>query len=297
MTELLPDPVPWLRFQCYFVGLPKTGSTSLAWLLGNYRTRHEWQMPRLMSLGFARLDGALDDRAFWQSAGPRLSAPRLEFDDTTCNWLYADLLVQHFPAARYVWALRHPVDWAMSIIDMGYRQMEVTRLGVGSREGWLDAMAFYAGGPVDIDVRQRQDSTELIDALLRAWESHMRLVSARIPSDLTTIVRTRRLDSSGQRIAADLRIDPRTLKRGPGPENRAPVRFNHLANCDIDALEDVYLSHCAELVERWLPDESSVSPRFPASDLGHARDWDEYAASTMAWARGAAAGSVGWRPE
>lgn len=286
--------LPWLRFQAYTVGLPKTGSTSLASVFGAFRTRHEWQMLTLVDAGIARGEGRIDDEAFWAATRDRLVPPVLEMDAATSHHLYADALATRFPHARFVHVIRDARSWANSMLDMGWRMRRArARLGMGA-EDWAAASLMYAGAAVTVDDGIADGGHEadagdlalareaaLLPGLLATWHRHMRAVPAAIPHERRLTIRLEELSDSWPAIAAFVGADQELLRPERDRERRAPARFDRFLVDPVATLA-AYERTAAPTMALTFPDEHE---RLIADLRGGASagDWPAYRAAVDAW--------------
>ena len=158
---------PWLRFQAYSVGLPRTGSTSIAALFGRYRTGHEWQLMELVGPALARRRGELGDEEFVRATGCRLVPPPLEMDSATCHHLYADLLGRLLPGAVFLLTMRDVRSWVSSFLDMALGQRIAFRLTGRPPSRWHDVYPpFLTEGVCDLE--GRGDDRAALPPLMRA---------------------------------------------------------------------------------------------------------------------------------
>src|ERR1043166_5506594 len=88
------------RFHAYNVGLPKTGTTSVAGIFSNYRTWHEFLF---LETGRAVADwvtGVISDEQLKVFLQERDAIGGLEMDSSSYNHNYAHFLAEIFPQAR-----------------------------------------------------------------------------------------------------------------------------------------------------------------------------------------------------
>jgi len=267
------------------VGLPKTGSSTLAALLGGFRTRHEWDMLRLLDLGLRLRGGELTAEEFKREAGARLFPPRLEFDDATCHHLYADVLVGHYPDARFVLTARDPLGWANSMVDMGLRQRALLAMAAEGRVDLTRAMTHYAGGAWDLELDTCPDPTDVVVELLRAWGEHADRMAAVLPGERTLVLRTERLDDAAPAVAAFLGAPEPSLVPA-GRRNRAPARIDHVAGSDRDRVRQAMVQWCASGIDALAPDWTArVAAALDAPDgrPAYQEQWSSYAKSVRPW--------------
>lgn len=284
----MPDHPPWLRFQAYVVGLPKTGSTSLATLFGRYRSGHEWQLSTLVGPGLARRRGDLGDEEFLRATGRRLTHPSLEMDSATSHYLYADLLCRRFPRAVFLHTVRDVRSWVSSLLDMVLRKRIGRRMvGIPYSVWESEYLAVMTEGAYDLDPGNCGDDRSSLAPLMRTWASHLRTMAALLPPDRSLRIRTRDIPHRLPEIAALVGVPASTLRADLAHANRAPLRFDRFAALYGDDLQAAYDEHCADLMAELFPEEHAAwIARDEAGDPA-APDWPAYFAEVEAWVAGA----------
>lgn len=208
------------RFHLFGVGLPKTGTTSLAAMFRQHRWGHErWFADAVMAIDAARHGDGGDLRRF---IGWRDRATRLECDSASFHHFWIDDLVEMYPDARFVWTVRSPVDWLESLLSM-----------------WLRNDAFHPDGPWPPEQRVlgrmmlgevfdealfrspaslARSAGDVVEAGLRFWAGHTRRVMRRLPADRSLIFATKQLGPARPRLAALAGVPVDSLH--PAHENR-----------------------------------------------------------------------------
>lgn len=280
------DHPPWLRFQAYLVGLPKTGSTSVAAMFGNYRSAHEWQMAVLIRHGIARLRGDLDDAGFLQAVGPRLTSPRLEMDSATCHHLYADVLRDEYPNALFVHTIRDVHSWVNSALDMLLRKrIARRRLGIDDSDWERAYVEHLTAGTYDLAGDDGDGDVAAVPALMRYWSTHLHTMAEVVPPERTLRLRTADLSRSIGDVAAFVGVKPATLRADLSHVNRASLSFDRFAAVDAAEIRTVYADCCAEVMAESFPVEHRAwldrqRRRTAATDTP---DWQAYVRATEAW--------------
>ena len=281
---------PWLRFQAYVVGLPKTGSTSMATLFGNYRTGHEWQLIDLVDLAMARHRGEIDDEAFLKAAGRRLVPPSLEMDSATSHCLYADLLARTFPHAVFMHTVRDVRSWVSSLLDMLLCKRIGRKIaGLAYTRVEIEYISLRTEGTYDVDRDDREDDRVALAPMMRYWASHIREMAAVLPPDRSLRLRTRDIASRLPQIAALAGVPASTLRADLSHSNRAPLRFDRFAAFDGDELRAAYDAHCAELMAELFPEEHAAFVSRRPDDEEGSLAWTTYLESVRTWAADAVA--------
>jgi len=116
--EGVPASLPPRRFHLIGVGLPKTGTTSLAYLFRPFRWGDEFLFAESIERLIAWKDGGLDRDGIRRWLALRAEAGALELDSTSFNHYFLDILVELHPDARFVYTRREAVSWADSFLNM-----------------------------------------------------------------------------------------------------------------------------------------------------------------------------------
>lgn len=273
---------PWLRFQAYVVGLPKTGSTSLATVFGRYRSGHEWDLMDLVETGLQYRQGDLDDVDFWHATGRRLDPPALEMDSATSHYLYADLLAERFPKAVFVHSVRDVGGWVSSVLDMVLRKRLARRLLDIPYSRWESQyLALMTEGRYDLDPTSVEDDSASLAPLMRYWAAHMSRMPTVLPADRTLVVRTGDIRHRLDDLAALAGVPASTLRDDLAHANRAPLTINRFSVFGDDEVQSAYDEHCSGIMAAMFPQEHAAWPiSRPAAS---ATDWDAYVAALEEW--------------
>lgn len=279
---------PWLRFQAYVVGLPKTGSTSIATVFARYRSAHEWDLMPLVGLGVQYRTGEIGAEELWDRAGRRLDPPGLEMDSATSHHLYADVLAERFPQARFVHTVRDVRGWTTSLLDMVLRKRLARRMiDVPYSEWERSYLAYLTDGAYLLDPGSADDDRAAVVPLMRYWAAHVRDMAARLPADRTLVLRTRDIAHRTDALAALVAVPVESLRVDLSHANRAPLTLDRMGAFDSPAIRAAYDEHCADLMAALFPEEH-------AAWLGSAgrttpADWDGYVADLTEWVAAAVA--------
>lgn len=286
---------PWLRFQAYFVGLPKTGSTSIFAVFANYRAAHEYRLMELARWGVARRRGELSDVQFLAACGDRLVPPRLELDSTTTHHLYPEVLAETFPTARFIHAVRDVGSWVGSALDMMLRKKLARRyLELPFAQWEANYQREVTGEPYYLQA-DLTDDYRAIAHMMRFWAAHMRDIPRLLPPSRLLQLRTRDIGSSLDQLADFVDIPVASLRPELTEMNLAPLRFDRFAAGITPEIRATYLEHCAAPMAQWFPDEHQgwlarlaepLSP--PGLALAGRPDWEQYLRELGDWVADAA---------
>lgn len=271
---------PWLRFQAFVVGLPKTGSTSLATIFGNYRTGHEAGTAELIGSGLRWLSGEIDEAGFWRETSPRLTSPTLEMDSATCHHLYAELLVARFPHAVFIHSVRDVGGWMSSLLDMSVRyRVARSVLPMKHKPEHVQFMDRVTGGELsNLRTAQASEAATIVP-MMRYWAAHLSELPLILPPERALLVRTRDIANRLDDLARLCGVPPATLRADLSHSNRAPFTLRRLALYDSAEVRAAYEHYCAGIMASMFPEEhAQIWDQSLSLD-----DWHEHVEATTAW--------------
>lgn len=239
------------RFHVYGVGLPKTGTVSLAGLFGNYRSYHEFHQWETHQMVIRRNRGDISRERFSGFLKEReLLGGLLEMDAAHFNRHYIDVLQEAFSEARFICLIRDCYSWVNSFVNY---------FVVPEREA-IQSKELPNGMPFDIPRGAMEAKHELvnnfhkyIDGPLSFWASSYRDMLAKLPHGRSLIIRTHELSQKVDEIAHFAGVSPDTLIKERSHLNRAKYTVNVLRNLDRDFLKVKFREHCSDLMERFFP--------------------------------------------
>ena len=238
------------RFHAYNVGLPKTGTTSVAGIFSNYRTRHEFLF---LETGQAVADwvtGVLSDEELKSFLQQRDAFGRLEMDSSSYNHHYAHFLTELFPDARLLLTIRDCYSWLDSLFNL--------TLALG--KDLADEAIVYGQRSFGIAMTKDMLSTpeafiqnipEYLEGFVRLYARANRHVLEHLPAGRSLVVRTQDLSSSLDRLAAFAGVDPRTLRTEKSHLFPADRRFDVLNALDERLVEDLVELHCRPVMNEF----------------------------------------------
>ena len=201
----VPASLPTRRFHLVGVGLPKTGTTSLAHLFQPFRWGDEFLFAETVERLIAWRAGKLDRDGTRRWLALRAEAGALELDSASFNHYFLDILVELHPTARFVYTRRDAVSWADSFLNMvlrhgtnhrGYRwpewQVELGRLMAPS----FDPGQFTSPEHLRFALRP------LAEELLGFYARETARIEAALPPERSLVIATDGLSTSLDTIAA-----------------------------------------------------------------------------------------------
>lgn len=239
------------RFHVYGVGLPKSGTVSLAGLFGNYRSCHEFHQWETHQTIIRYNSGAISREQFRGFLKEReLLGGLLEMDAAHFNRHYIDVLQEEFPEAKFICLIRDCYSWVNSFVNYF---VVPEREAVQSRE-------LPNGMPFDIPRGAIEAKNELvnnfhkyIDVPLSFWSSSYRGMTEKLPPGRSLIIRTHEISQKTDDIARFVGIPPNKLVKEQSHLNKAKYTVSVLRNLDRDFLQAKFREHCSGLMERFFP--------------------------------------------
>ena len=220
-----------LRPVVFGLGLPKSGTVSLARLLRAYgNSRHEPGASELIGAILNHQEGLLDELAL---AGFLLGRDRrlgLDAEVSQLLMFVADQLVELFPNARFILTVREPLSWLNSIANH-HRSMDNDGPGM---DGWRRLNRYRFGSADEAGAPDPLTEQGLFSAnsYLSYWRLHLETVERAVPMERLLVVRTDQLSDSTGRIEEFVGLPAGSLDRGDRGrviENRGRDKVDLLA--------------------------------------------------------------------
>lgn len=217
-TGLSPSNGLSRRFHAYNVGLPRTGTSSIATLFGQYRSVTEFKEQETVEHIVAWQGGGLSAEAFRDYVLRRDGEGQLEMDSASFNHFYLDILVDMFPQAKFVFTMRDCYSWINSFLSLllRWRQRFLTRglempawmtdygrllFGDFSWAGFASSEALRASVP------------DLVEPFIRCWSIYNLRVLERLPPERSLIIRTHDLSHRLDELATFIGVPRTSLTR------------------------------------------------------------------------------------
>ena len=238
------------RFHAYCVGLPKSGTSSIAGIFSGYVSCHEFMVRETVEHLIRFNRGELSDRQMRSFVRRRDTLGLLEMDSASFNGAYLDFLRDEFPSAKFIFTIRDCYSWLDSLLNMVlYRGR--------TWAPWAQAYVQFLFGLKPSMYRSRRSLLEsldtVLDGLLSFWASRNREILANLPPTRSLIVRTSRISDSIQGMASVIGIPVASLNKDCTHAFRAVKKYNLLRDLDYSMLEGRFDLHCAALREEIFP--------------------------------------------
>jgi hypothetical protein len=232
------------RFRAYTVGLPRSGTGSVAAIFGAYRSAHEARARQVLSAvaGGGDLPAVLLARD--EEAG-------LEMDSASFHHHYPGFLAGRFPEARFLFTVRDWRPWAESFLHLLLWLRPMLR-------PWMhDYLRGGMGLPLESrDLASPDDMAaalpRMVGPLLDFWAEANARVLDHLPSGRSLILRTDELSSSLEALAALVGVPPSSLQ--PAHRNRGGARPPLLESLPSGWLAAEVETRCGPVRARLFPE-------------------------------------------
>ncbi|MFP4028644.1 MAG: sulfotransferase [Candidatus Brocadiia bacterium] len=250
--SLLPRFHKERAFHAYCVGLPRSGTHSIAATLRNFRSAHEPMCSTTIDHSIEYFRCGMGYRFSRDIMLTRDKYLYLEMESAHYLELMVPLLVEIFPRAKFIMTVRNPIEWLVSEINQ--------RLRGSGRRCFRKQIAFIYGGyggrrpSIERDLGENQYLYPLAN-YFRYWRDHQQRVIESVPKERLLVVRTEDLSDSWDDIANFLGIKQQELCLEYG-------RSHSFDNYEIRVLEkiprsyvkELALKHCQPFLSRLYPD-------------------------------------------
>lgn len=243
-------PKPKRQFHAFCVGLPRSGTHSLAYIFEeHYRAEHEPLRPELIVNLVDFINGRHSKEKMRNIL--RYRDKRLKLDLESCHFLHhvIEILVPLFPDAKFILTIREPMSWLASEINQNYHTRSNKFCTV--IEGLRYQNHTFSQ---DYDALKSLPNIYPILSYLNYWKEHISRVLSAVPTERLLIVDTFQIPEEIYRIANFLDIPEDTLN--PEKMWSGQRKKNHIQLYDLVDREQVFadvLKHCGNFIEENLP--------------------------------------------
>ena len=244
------------RLRLYVVGLGGSGTTSLTYIFGNYRSAHECEPGRMVPLtNAARYGDMTPARRRWEMRRRSLRFG-LEVDSAAFLSPFVPELAELYPRARFVVMIRDCFSWMDTRLEKWLRSGVnlTTTDDLRAQFRWTEYGVVYAVAPSPEDAPLVDRDLPPVGTLAKRWAAAVSDVLTTAPPDRTLVVRTEDIDTSIERLAQLCSVDASTLVRGVH-RNAAPRRERLLSQVSREHVLHQAEQWCAPLMEQfWGPE-------------------------------------------
>jgi hypothetical protein len=248
------------RFQAYCIGSAKSGTHSLAAIFAcGYASRHEAEHSRMIRAAIARADGSRKESALRCYLIRRDRRLCLEMDSSQLNGVFADLLADSFPQARFVLTIRDCYSFLDSVINH--------QLARPASDSWKQFRELRFGG-FEHSAHARilaERGLYPLDGYLAYWARHNTRALEQVPPERLLVIRTHEIRQSIPRLAEFLDIPAETIDASQSHAYPAAGRFGIVAQIDRGFLDDRIEAHCGPLMRRFFPEIMELKRPSPSA--------------------------------
>jgi len=238
------------KFELYGIGLPKSGTHSIADMFGpTFRTQHEADSHEMIGAIIDVRDGRLSSDYMLDYLTRRRRRLKVEVDASHFDAHVLEYLVSISARARFVLTLRDPYRWLDSFINhsiahdahpqwIAFRDMRFNRPNL-------------THPPEERALKDRGLYT--LDGYLAYWRWHVERCLRIVPEERLLVVRTEDLSARAADVARFAGLPDFTPELQRTHSYRAARRFGILNDLDPDYLHDKVTDVCGGLVEKLCP--------------------------------------------
>ena len=206
-------PRPQRQFQLYSVGLPRTGTSSLANIFANFRSANEFQEKETMEIVTAHRFGRTSTQDFHSFLNNRDTDGHLEMDAASFNHFYLDYLVQQYPQAGFIFSVRDPYGWTNSYMKLLLRWRQIFG---DTPPQWTNDYGRMIFNDFEWATFQSEDTLSkniqaTAEQFIIHWSEANRRILGLLPPERSLVIDTDKLSHSLGHIAEFAHIAPSTL--------------------------------------------------------------------------------------
>ena len=204
---------PPRQVHAFSVGLPKTGTTSIAKMMV-CNSAHEPETHTLLHIHDRHLAGLMTPIDQARVLRARDSVLWLELESNHMFGLVIDALVLAFPEAKFILTVREPRSWLESQINQHYEQGHIEPFRTAYKR-------MYGGVPTSTyDEKLTSKGLYGVSGYLQHWGAQNRKVLASVPNDKLKVVWTHHITEQADEIAEFLGLD--SVEQVNAHRNRRP---------------------------------------------------------------------------
>ena len=247
------------QFHVYNVGIPKTGTTSIANLFREYKTGHEFMFGETVEHIIAYYDRRIATETFRKYIRFRDCKGKFEMDSSSFNHYYLDILEEEFPDVKFIFTIRDCYSWLNSYLNMLLRWRVYHQTAQSMIPTWQIEYGRFQFGAFDPDDFASPQALKLrlpdmLDGFLRCWSEYNTRVLDRLPAERSIVIRTHEISGSLVKLAYFVDVAENKLAAAAKHSNYGSDKMNVLGFIDRDLLEDRCNHYCSNLMNRIFPE-------------------------------------------
>ncbi|MBL4692052.1 MAG: hypothetical protein JKY92_01835 [Magnetovibrio sp.] len=240
---------PQRQFQLYSVGLPRTGTSSLANIFANFRSVNEFQEKETMEIVTAHRFGRISTQDFHAFLDNRDINGHLEMDAASFNHFYLDYLIHRYPHAGFIFTVRDPYGWTNSYMKLLLRWKQIFGETPPQWTNDYGRMIFndFQWATFQSEETLSQNIQATAEQFIIHWGEANRRILGLLPPDRSLIINTDELSHSLGHIAEFAQISPSTLT-DRHHTNIGPDRQDLMATLNPSWFADRCREHASDVI-------------------------------------------------
>ncbi len=259
---MIPDSIRNLiqprQFQCFCIGTPKSGTTSVAGLFDkHFRSSHEPERRSIIFFMNDHYHGKYSDDEYVEWLKKRDRRVWLDMESNCFLGYRMDLLYRAFPDAKYILSVREPLSWLDSMLNhtINYSPASEDVIALWHRIYFKPEQYPHQ----TIEQPLKDAGVYSVEAYLRYWSDSIKSVLNTIPESQLLIVKTHEFKDRTLDIAQFLGVDPIKIDLTSGHLNKAPQKYDFLKLLPPDFITEQLSKFSAETCEKVNIDFSRIT--------------------------------------
>lgn len=245
--------MPTSDLKFYTVGIAKTGTSSIAGIFSKYKTQHEYCFPTFSKLIIDYQTDKISKDSFTNKILMNISKDDLDFNASSFNHFFLDILADNFPNAQFIFTIRDCYSWFESLLNMiasNYTFCEEWAYK------WTDFL-FGLDRSYYKNVNLLQCGLEnYIDKSLSYWTKSNKSIIQNLPKERSLTIKTDNISKDIYKLIDFTKIPVEKISFENTHSFKAPKRYNVLLNTDHYLLEEKFKQYCQPLMDEYFPNHS-----------------------------------------
>ena len=232
------------KIQAFCVGIPKTGTTSVAGMFKQrYRANHEPEYTIMVDKMYQHYHHRLTDYKFCRFLKKHDKRVWLDINSSCFLGYRPDLLYRAFPNAKYILTVREPLSWLKSMFNSNIKYPASIRLFARWHEVFFEPHKFSY---TRYEAILKEHNLYPLDSFLKYWVSANSSIKQAIPDNQLLILNTRQLKDSTHSLADFLTIDNDSINAQTTHQNKTEKKYDIVNMIDANFLQDRIYTLCDE---------------------------------------------------
>lgn len=242
------------KFHAYAVGLPRTGTHSLAYIFErHYRSLHEPEKAYVGDLIYAYEIEKMSESALTDTFAKRDGVLWLEMEASHLMTPFVSVLARQFPEAKFILLLRDAYSWLYSTLNIHLPQAKPDGLRDAVRKPWIARYGFGRVPYQDGDQVLKERGLPPVAGYLSHWAEMYNRVLTHVPPERLLLLYTYEISSSLDKLASFLDVPIATLEPERSKSSVKESKNRLLFEIDRDYLDAQIDQHCRVLMDRYFP--------------------------------------------